>query len=125
MKKIEERKGFIVKKWEEIKTSRYITDIIDVDTDGGCCALKLFPKSKIIAVVFSWGGDWDHISASYSNRCLTWEEICVIKDIFFNEDETVIQYHPAKANYINNHPFTLHLWRPQNQEIPMPPKWMV
>jgi hypothetical protein len=113
-----------MKELELIKENRYITEI-NVGNDGGYCVLKLSPKSKLVAIIFSWGDGWDHVSASYSNRCLTWEEMCVVKNIFFNEDETVIQYHPAKVKYINNHPFTLHLWKPQNQEIPMPPEYMV
>lgn len=107
-----------------IKESNYIEEII-IGIDGGNCILKLFPKAKPIVIIFSWGDGWDHVSASYRNRCLTWEEMCIIKNIFFSEDETVIQYHPAKEDYINNHPFTLHLWKPQILEIPRPPKNMV
>ncbi len=113
-----------MKTLELIKESKYIEEII-VGESGGSCFLKLFPKAKRVAVVFSWGGDWDHVSASYANRCLTWEEMCMIKDIFFDEYETVIQYHPAKKDYINDHPYTLHLWRPQKEKIPIPPKHMV
>jgi hypothetical protein len=113
-----------MKELELIKKDRYITEI-NIGTNGGYCALKLFPKSKLVAVVFSWGDGWDHVSASYANRCLTWEEMCLIKSTFFNEDETVIQYHPAKDDYIDNHHYTLHLWRPQKEKIPIPPKYMV
>ena len=48
-----------------------------------------------------------------------------IKRICFAPDETVMQLHPATSDQINIHQFTLHLWRPQTAEIPMPPKWMV
>ena len=41
------------------------------------------------------------------------------------EDETVVQYHPPKSDYVNNHPYCLHLWRPHSQEIPRPPKIFV
>jgi hypothetical protein len=36
----------------------------------------------------------------------------------------VIQYHPAKGEYVNRHETTLHLWRPIGKEIP-PPKELV
>ncbi len=113
-----------MKKLELIKSNK---NIIKMETviDGGYLFLKLFPKGKLVKIIFSWGDGWDHISASYSNRCLTWEEMCMVRDIFFNEDETVIQYHPTKDNYVNIHPYTLHLWRPQNEKIPVPPKYMV
>lgn len=64
--------------------------------------------------------EWEHVSASTPLRCLTWEEMCKIKDLFFNEDETVIQIHPAKNNYVNVHQFCLHLWKPKNKELPLP-----
>lgn len=53
-------------------------------------------------------------------RCPTWAEMCFIKNIFWGPDEAVIQIHPKEADYINNHPFCLHLWRPTDQEIPVP-----
>ena len=57
--------------------------------------------------------------------CPTWDEMCAIKDMFFGEDERVMQFHPPKSEYINNHPYCLHLWRPIDAEIPRPPAFMV
>ena len=68
---------------------------------------------------------WEHVSASRRNRCPNWIEMCFIKDLFWAEDETVIQYHPPKNEYINNHPFVLHLWKPKKQKIPLPPSILV
>lgn len=42
-----------------------------------------------------------------------------------SDDETVIEYHPAKENYVNIAENCLHLWRPQRQAIPVPPKIFV
>jgi hypothetical protein len=36
-----------------------------------------------------------------------------------------LQYHPAKSNYVNVAPHVLHLWRPLNQEVPLPPIYLV
>jgi len=36
-------------------------------------------------------------------------------------DDVVMQLHPARSDYVNNHNFCLHLWRPQGQTIPTPP----
>lgn len=55
----------------------------------------------------------------------TWEEMCEIKRMFFQEDETVVEYHPAKADYVNLHPLCLHMWRPIGAEMPKPPKIFV
>lgn len=77
------------------------------------------------------GMGWEHVSVSLFTkkhavqRCPTWEEMCWIKDMFWDEDDCVIQYHPAKSEYVNLHPFVLHLWKPIGQFLPIPPKIMV
>lgn len=72
-------------------------------------------------VIASWGGGWEHVSVCPRNRCPDWEEMSQIKDMFWREDEVVMQLHPAKSNYVNLMPNCLHLWRPIGQEIPIPP----
>lgn len=57
-------------------------------------------------------GEWEHVSVSRQSRCPTWPEMCKIKDLFWGEEETVIQYHPPKSEYVNIHPYCLHLWKP-------------
>jgi hypothetical protein len=78
-----------------------------------------------LRVIASDGEGWDHVSVSLSNRTPTWEEMCFIKDIFFRDDEAVIQFHPPKSEYVNFHPFCLHLWRKQDAEFPLPPSVLV
>lgn len=78
-----------------------------------------------LKVISSDGLGWDHVSVSLKNRCPIWEEMCFIKDFFFDEDETVIQYHPKKSEYVNIHPYVLHMWRQQNVVIPLPPQIFV
>jgi hypothetical protein len=68
---------------------------------------------------------WEHVSVSLLYRCPYWEEMCYVKDLFWNEDEAVIQFHPAKDQYVNCHPYTLHLWRPLLKKLPLPPSAMV
>ncbi len=73
------------------------------------------------------GGDagWDHVSVSLKNRCPNWIEMSKVKDLFFSDDETVVQFHPKKSEYVNNHPHCLHLWKPVNKEIELPPSILV
>jgi hypothetical protein len=87
--------------------------------DGG--AFRIPFKNYQIFVIASHGGDWNHVSVSLADRCPSWEEMCYVKDLFFNPEDCVIQYHPPKSNYVNNNPYVLHLWQPQNEKIPMPP----
>lgn len=86
-------------------------------------------------IVASDGLGWEHVSISIFaieekekfsvHRCPTWEEMCFIKDCFWNETETVVQYHPAKSEHVSVHPYCLHLWRPLEESLPLPNKKMV
>lgn len=78
-----------------------------------------------LKVIVTADEGWDHVSASLPDRCPTWTEMCVLKDLFFAPHELVVQFHPPKALYVNCHPYTLHLWRNQKQDIQLPPFWMV
>jgi hypothetical protein len=80
------------------------------------------PKLTVIA---SDGGGWQHVSVSTPFRTPTWEEMCLVKGIFWDAEDTVLQYHPPESEYVNNHPYCLHLWRPTEQSIPLPPSFMV
>src|SRR5262245_27994585 len=82
-------------------------------------------KGKLYVIASDQKG-WEHVSVSpaKNDRTPTWEEMAFIKGLFWGEEETVIQYHPPKSQYVNNHPFVLHLWKPIEQEIPLPPVYM-
>jgi hypothetical protein len=71
------------------------------------------------------GIPWEHVSVHcFSGKrqfTPTWMEMCAVKNIFWDEDDTVIQFHPRKLDYVNNHLNTLHLWRPVGIELPLPP----
>jgi hypothetical protein len=71
------------------------------------------------------GYKWEHVSVSTHDRIPTWEEMCFIKDLFWDAEDTVIQFHPPKSEYVNQHPYTLHLWRPIGAEIPRPDSILV
>lgn len=81
--------------------------------------------TRKIAVMVGDGSGWDHVSVSMANRCPTWDEMCWVKNLFFEPDETVLQYHPSVEEYVNLHPFCLHLWKPHGEILPKPPTWMV
>lgn len=66
---------------------------------------------------------WEHVSVSldgHPNRCPSWEEMCIVKGLFWPDDECVVQFHPPASEYVNIHPGCLHLWRFPG--FPMPPK---
>lgn len=82
-------------------------------------------RGQNFVFVCSWGGGWDHVSVSHRNRCPSWNEMCEVKDMFFRKDECCVEYHPSEKDYVNVHPYCLHIWKPQNREIPKPPKIFV
>jgi hypothetical protein len=75
-------------------------------------------------IIASDGEGWEHVSVHVISqgiqRTPTWAEMCKIKDLFWDEEETVIQYHPPKSDYVNNHKHCLHLWKPIGIDIPVP-----
>jgi hypothetical protein len=68
---------------------------------------------------------WEHVSVSCRNRTPNWYEMDFIKDVFWREDETVMQLHVPKSEHRNIHPHVLHLWRSMFLPIPTPPGDMV
>lgn len=76
-------------------------------------------------VIASDGEGWEHVSVSLAYRPPVWEEMCIVKGIFWDAEDCVVQYHPPKSTYVNFHPHALHLWRPTGVVLPVPPAWMV
>ena len=73
-----------------------------------------------IRVIISDGEGWEHVSASLPKRCPTWNEMCFLKNLFWDDEDCVVQFHPPKSEYVNNSNYCLHLWRPTDQDIPLP-----
>lgn len=95
---------------------------------AGSNGLFWIPAQKgnhTLKVIISDGGGWDHVSVSLPNRCPNWPEMCFIKDLFFEPDETALQFHPAVEHYVNNHPYCLHIWRSQTDVVDLPPSEFV
>lgn len=95
------------------------------DDKCGAFQLNLEGSRLIFNVIASSGGGWEHVSVSTEERCPKWSEMQQIKELFFDDDEAVMQLHPAKSDYVNVHPNCLHLWRPLHAVIPLPEKIMV
>jgi hypothetical protein len=95
------------------------------DDDDGFAAL--YPRrNKNLRLIAAWGEGWEHVSVSLADRCPTWDEMQFVKEMFWRDEEAVMQLHPPKSTYINVHPYVLHLWRPTGGGgIPLPPLDMV
>jgi hypothetical protein len=86
---------------------------------------SLAGKRPALRVIATDNDGWEHVSVSTPSRCPTWDEMCLVKLLFWDAEDCVMQLHPPESRWINNHPHCLHLWRPQAVEIPQPPAWMV
>ena len=95
------------------------------DRTGGVFTIKSPVDNYPMNVIASSDGGWDHVSVSRRNRCPNWHELEHVKRLFFEDHETAMQLHVPPSQHVSLHPFCLHLWRPQEAAIPMPPVQMV
>lgn len=82
------------------------------------------PLNEVLRVIASCGTQevpWEHVSVSLPDRCPSWPEMYFVKNLFWDEEEVAVQYHPAASHYVNENEFCLHLWHPKLQSLPMPP----
>jgi hypothetical protein len=109
------------------------------------CGCFFIPRNTmlgpaVLIVIFSGGiageAEWEHLSAHGRIRSSSgtrpsqftpsWDDMCFLKDIFWEPEEAVMQLHPPRSQYVNTHKHTLHLWRPWAPvSIPLPPKVFV
>lgn len=107
-----------------IRTGPYASD----DSFGIVGAFQVdSPKGYRLLIIASNGEGWEHVSVSIpgKKRTPSWEEMAFVKDLFWEKDEPAIQYHPDEANYVNTHEYVLHIWRPLNWELQVPPWYLV
>lgn len=80
-------------------------------------------------LIASDGLSWEHVSVSArratQSRIPTWREMAYVKNLCWDDEDVVIQFHPRKSEYVNCHPHVLHLWRPTDAVIPTPHPAMV
>lgn len=115
---------------EKLEAARLREGLMGSTSDYGTTGAfhVMGPKAAMLLIISS-GVDtefgWEHVSVSTERRTPNWDEMCFVKDLFWRDDECVVQYHPPKADYVNCHPNCLHLWMPLWAEIPMPPPILV
>lgn len=81
-------------------------------------------NNRELAVIASNRELWEHVSVHAFRRrdsyTPTWDEMCYVKSLFWDDENVVMQLHPKKREYRNMHPNVLHLWRPVSIAIPTP-----
>ncbi len=91
---------------------------------GNNGAFRIAHNGVNFFVIASDGLGWEHVSISPASqqRCPTWDEMAFFKDAFWGPEDTVLQFHPPKSEYVNIHRFCLHLWRESGKNAETPPK---
>lgn len=114
-----------MKKIEEIKKTPNLFIETEAENDG--ISGKYYDKysGKFLNFIFSYQMGWEHLSVSMPNKTPSWDQMCMMKNIFWNEDEACAEYHPKKEDYVNNHKHCLHIWKPTNEVLPLPPSILV
>lgn len=98
----------------------------EVSGDNGIFMLPPMGLSNLeLRIVAGNGYGWEHVSVSTSKRPPSWAEMCHVKELFWDPEDCVMQLHPPRSEWVNNHPYCLHLWRPVGVDIPRPPSFMV
>lgn len=78
------------------------------------------PDCGTCSVIWSENEDgMEHVSVSPKKkfRVPTWDDMCVLKDVFFEDEEEAYQIHPKKSEYVNAVENCQHLWKPKGHEI--------
>lgn len=116
----------IPEKWERFRITDGALASSRGDGPNGCFIAPA-PGRKV-RVIVSNGCGWEHASvslASGSRICPSWPEMSWVKDELWEPEDCVVQFHPPRSLYVNDHPSCLHLWRPIEREMPLPARFMV
>lgn len=107
-----------MKIFEEIMASGKLWDVQDMSIMK--CGLIKLPDCKTCSVVWSDNEmGWEHVSVAPRHKYSipTWDDMCVLKDTFFDDEEEVYQIHPKKSAYVNIKENCLHLWKPKGIDL--------
>ncbi len=113
-----------MKEFSEILSNPRISVVMNgIDGFSGLFAMPTWRGS----VICSHGAGWNHVSVSpfKKNYIPSWHDMVMIKNIFWDDEEAVIQIHPPKSQYVNNMDNCLHLWECYYREMVLPPSCLV
>lgn len=109
-----------------VRDGKYASD--ERDGNNGAFRIPLTDHHGIkryYTVIASDGAGWEHVSVSLPNRTPSWEAMEAMRVLFWGTESTVMQLHVPRSAWVNTHSYTLHLWRPVDAEIPLPPSTLV
>lgn len=99
---------------EEIKSNTRLA-LTTAEREYGDGTFLLHDRKHFASVIYSLenheGKEVFHVSISpFGKRMPTWDDMCDLKDAFFEDEERAYQIHPKKSEYVNVSENCLHLW---------------
>lgn len=94
-------------------------------------------KPQMQLVIIADEGDrsgWEHVSVSvkydhpvhgWIDHIPGWDVMNAVKDMFWDSEECVLQFHPPKSVYVNTKKNVLHLWKKVGSNYETPPMDLV
>lgn len=75
---------------------------------------------KVIASVGiqSDGREWLHVSFSRARRLPSYADLKLVKREFIGDDKKAVMVFPERENYVDIHPYCLHLWHCADNPLP-------
>lgn len=111
--------------WNHLNRCRVASGIYGSTPDYGFNGMFVIDFNGVsLRVLASDGMGWRHVSVSIANKpnqIPSWKMMCHVKDLFWDPESWVMQFHPAASEYVNHHPGRLHLWEPLTELFPKPP----
>ena len=97
----------------------------ELDGANGALVIPSCESHRKLLILVSNGMGWEHLSVhavgkNKESRLPNYQEMCYLKNLFWEDEDVVVQFHPKKSEYVNQHPHTLHLWRSIDKEFPTP-----
>lgn len=77
---------------------------------------------------------WEHASVTckvmnnkgeIENMMPPWDCMMMVKMMFWDDEECVLQFHPPESVYVGHDTMVLHLWRQVGVNHPLPPRELV
>lgn len=104
---------------EDIKQNKRIKKVHSCNESHLICDIYVGGWLGSCVVGFDEDG-WEHVSVAPYNqkRTPSWDDMCVIKQVFWKDEEACIQIHPKKSDYVNIKENCLHIWRNKDMKLP-------
>lgn len=62
---------------------------------------------------------WLHVSCAHADKLPSWADLREVKSVFVGSKRMALSIMPSEAEYVNVHPYCLHLWSPIDHD-PIP-----